>query len=371
MLAARRHALILRLARERGSVQVAELVGILGVSDVTVRRDLDQLSRAGQLEKVHGGAVLPPGAEPGAPGQTGQSGQSGHTRRGALHGEPGTDTELPVIGLLIPKSAYYFNRVVDGVRRVLREYEPEGRLLVAVSDYQSGQDLSLAMGLVDSGAQAVLLAPTDEVEWAGALGVPAVLVERRSHGPASSATSWVRTDHETGAALAVRHLHELGHRRIAVFARGDTPTSRSVLAGFEQAAEALALPECPRVVGAAMPGWPGWDPEHIDELAGRLRAAEATALLVHSDEDALALLQNGFATRFAVPREISVVAYDDEYSALTRPALTAVSPPNEAVGELAVRALLDLVRDPTAPARHVDVSPRLIVRESTGVARTL
>ncbi|NUP47074.1 MAG: DeoR/GlpR transcriptional regulator, partial [Catenulispora sp.] len=69
MLAARRHALILRLARERGSVQVAELVGILGVSDVTVRRDLDQLARAGQLEKVHGGAVLPPGAEPAPAGR--------------------------------------------------------------------------------------------------------------------------------------------------------------------------------------------------------------------------------------------------------------------------------------------------------------
>ncbi|MEY9887926.1 DNA-binding LacI/PurR family transcriptional regulator [Catenulispora sp. MAP12-49] len=355
MLAARRHALILRLARERGSVQVAELVGILGVSDVTVRRDLDQLAKAGQLEKVHGGAVLPASAEPAAP---------------ARHQEgPGSEeTGLPVIGALIPKSSYYFNRVVDGMRRVLRE--PEGRLLVAVSDYQSGQDLSLAMGLVDSGAQAVLLAPTDEVEWAGALGVPTVLVERRSYGPAAATTSWVRTDHETGAGLAVRHLHELGHRRIAMFARGETPTSRSVLSGFEQAAAALALPEMPRIIGTDLAGWPKWGAEQIDALAERLRASGATALLVHSDEDALALLQNGFATRFAVPREMSIVAYDDEFSALTRPALTAVSPPKESVGELAVRTLLDLVRDPGAPARHVDVSPRLIVRESSGVARS-
>lgn len=353
MLAARRHALILRLARERGSVQVAELVGILGVSDVTVRRDLDQLAKAGQLDKVHGGAVLPASAEPAAP---------------ARHQDLGEETELPVIGALIPKSSYYFNRVVDGMRRVLRE--PEGRLLVAVSDYQSGQDLSLAMGLVDSGAQAVLLAPADEVEWAGALGVPTVLVERRSYGPAATTTSWVRTDHETGAGLAVRHLHELGHRRIAMFARGETPTSRSVLSGFEQAAAALSLPEMPRIIGTDLAGWPKWGPEQIDALAERLRDSEATALLVHSDEDALALLQNGFATRFAVPREISIVAYDDEFSALTRPALTAVSPPKESVGELAVRTLLDLVRDPGAPARHVDVSPRLIVRESTGVARS-
>ncbi|MEZ0112207.1 DNA-binding LacI/PurR family transcriptional regulator [Catenulispora sp. EB89] len=355
MLAARRHALILRLARERGSVQVAELVGILGVSDVTVRRDLDQLAKAGQLDKVHGGAVLPASAEPAAPARPAQ--------------DPAEETDLPVVGALIPKSSYYFNRVVDGMRRVLRE--PEGRLLVAVSDYQSGQDLSLAMGLVDSGARAVLLAPTDEVEWAGALGVPTVLVERRSYGPAAATTSWVRTDHETGAGLAVRHLHELGHRRIAMFARGETPTSRSVLSGFEQASAALSLPEMPRIIGSTdLEGWPKWGPEQIDALAERLRASEATALLVHSDEDALALLQNGFATRFAVPREISIVAYDDEFSALTRPALTAVSPPKESVGELAVRTLLDLVRDPSAPARHVDVSPRLIVRESTGVARS-
>jgi DNA-binding LacI/PurR family transcriptional regulator len=46
-----------------------------------------------------------------------------------------------------------------------------------------------------------------------------------------------------------------------------------------------------------------------------------------------------------------------------------LSPPKETAGELELRTLLDLVRDPGAAAQHVDVSPRLIVRESTGVAR--
>jgi DeoR/GlpR family transcriptional regulator of sugar metabolism len=49
------------LLRERGAVRATDLVEILGVSDVTVRRDLASLARRGVLERTHGGAVLPGG----------------------------------------------------------------------------------------------------------------------------------------------------------------------------------------------------------------------------------------------------------------------------------------------------------------------
>ncbi len=45
--------------RRRGAVRVSDLAGLLGVSDMTVRRDLELLDEAGLLEKVHGGATLP------------------------------------------------------------------------------------------------------------------------------------------------------------------------------------------------------------------------------------------------------------------------------------------------------------------------
>ncbi|MFJ5229432.1 DeoR/GlpR family DNA-binding transcription regulator [Kitasatospora sp. NPDC088391] len=57
LLADQRRALILDLVRRDGAVKVAELVDQLGVSDMTVRRDLDALSRAGSVRKVYGGAV--------------------------------------------------------------------------------------------------------------------------------------------------------------------------------------------------------------------------------------------------------------------------------------------------------------------------
>lgn len=59
MLARQRQARILERVREDGAVRVADLTRELGVSDMTIRRDLEILSERGLLEKVHGGATAP------------------------------------------------------------------------------------------------------------------------------------------------------------------------------------------------------------------------------------------------------------------------------------------------------------------------
>ena len=68
MLARQRQTLILERVREDGGVRVADLARDLGVSDMTVRRDLELLHNRGLIEKVHGGATSRPGSalfEPG------------------------------------------------------------------------------------------------------------------------------------------------------------------------------------------------------------------------------------------------------------------------------------------------------------------
>ncbi len=57
-LARQRHEVIVAEVRRRGAARVSELATLLGVSDMTVRRDLDVLDEAGLLAKVHGGATL-------------------------------------------------------------------------------------------------------------------------------------------------------------------------------------------------------------------------------------------------------------------------------------------------------------------------
>ncbi|MEU1039508.1 DeoR/GlpR family DNA-binding transcription regulator [Streptomyces sp. NPDC005551] len=74
LLAEQRRALILDEVRRRGGVRVNELTRKLGVSDMTVRRDLDALARQGVVEKVHGGAVPLAEASTHEPGFEAKSG---------------------------------------------------------------------------------------------------------------------------------------------------------------------------------------------------------------------------------------------------------------------------------------------------------
>ena len=69
-LARQRQTLILERVREQGAVRVADLVQTLGVSDMTVRRDLELLQDRGLIEKVHGGAAAIEGSALFEPGFT-------------------------------------------------------------------------------------------------------------------------------------------------------------------------------------------------------------------------------------------------------------------------------------------------------------
>ncbi|ARF78057.1 DeoR/GlpR family DNA-binding transcription regulator [Kitasatospora aureofaciens] len=73
LFAAQRRALILEEIRRTGAVRVADLVTEFGVSDMTVRRDLEALTRQGAVQKVHGGAVAAGSASSFEPGFTAKS----------------------------------------------------------------------------------------------------------------------------------------------------------------------------------------------------------------------------------------------------------------------------------------------------------
>jgi DeoR/GlpR family transcriptional regulator of sugar metabolism len=75
VLARQRQTLILERVREQGAVRVADLVQALGVSDMTIRRDLEILHDRGLLEKVHGGAAAIEDSSLFEPGFTAKSTQ--------------------------------------------------------------------------------------------------------------------------------------------------------------------------------------------------------------------------------------------------------------------------------------------------------
>jgi DNA-binding LacI/PurR family transcriptional regulator len=385
-----RRAQLLDALHRQGTVRVADLVGTLGVTAVTVRRDIAQLAAEGLVQRVHGGATLVRRDDADSAGAASSRGAAADGADGASAGSRGNGTDPLVgpsddagapspdraVGMLVPSLDYYWPGVVRGAEEEARSLGM--RVVLRGSSYESDDDRPhLERLLASSGADGLLVAPNmsspraDEVvAWLAGSGVPVVLVERTATvGPHHEAVESVVTDHAHGAAMAVRHLAGLGHRRVGLVLSAKSPTARHVRAGWEQASEECGLES--GTVDARVPEQrdPEWD-RAIDAILDRCLETTTTALLVHSDPEAMAVVQRCEDRGLAVPGDLSVVAYDDEVAGFFSPALTAVRPPRTSVGRAAVSLLAARLADPDRPTHRVVISPTLRIRESSGPPRT-
>ncbi|MFD8498086.1 substrate-binding domain-containing protein [Amycolatopsis sp. NPDC059657] len=350
MLAAERHEIILSLLRQHGTVRLSDLVTRLGVSSVTVRRDVTELADRGLLARVHGGVTLvrPRSAQPDQ------------------RASPGA-----LIGMVTPSVEYYWPQVIQGAQSTVAG--AGGRLVLRASSYDAGEDRRQVGKLLERGVQALLVAPATDgrgslelVRWLGSLAVPVILVERLPPAELPTlAMDAVTTAHALGAGLAVRHLVSLGHRRVGLVTSRSSPTSRALRAGWRETIESLGHDHGPDFDVPAY-GSPGWA-EVYDEVLARCRREKVRALLVHSDREAIGLIEQARDSGLAVPGELAVVSYDDEVATVSDPPLTAVRPQKHRLGALAAElALARLAEGAERPVHRMQLWPVLVVRESCG-----
>ncbi|MGK5529605.1 LacI family DNA-binding transcriptional regulator [Streptomyces sp. URMC 129] len=348
-----RHGRVLELVRSRGSLRVADLARELGVSPVTVRRDVEALAAQGRLRRLHG-AVVWPGAE--------------------------AVRTVPVLGMVVPGPERYFAELVRGVQEAVGARD--GRLVVGLSHHDPDEDARQVARLLETGAQGLLLVPAwpdgtpppGEAKRLTATGVPTVLVDRATPpGSPLDALDSVRSDHVRGAAHAVRHLAALGHRRVALVLRDD-PTAPQVAEGYAAGIAACGLDGGPRPVTLGRDGAPAAIEKAVDRLCEDRDRHGLRAALVHDDQVALGVLQRLRQRGLRVPEDFALIAYEDGLAALADVPLTAVAPPRHAVGEAAAHLLLDRLTDPAherdpadaPPPQRMALVPRLTVRHSTG-----
>ncbi len=352
MLPAERRAKVVELIRDRGTARVHDLADALDVSAITVRRDINFLAEQGLVHRVRGGATVAGGPVPGTAPPAG---------------------ELPTVGMVVPSLDYYWPDVIKGVREA--SAEEDVRIVLRGATYEAADERRQLARLVETGAvDGLLVAPTTTgaegealVEWLRSVDLPVVLLERTPGDSYREVVESVVSDHARGAAMAVVHLAEAGHRRVGVCTTVTSPTSPHVRRGWREACERLGLPvEGTPDVRTADSRDPAW-PAALDALLDRCAATGTTALLVHSDPEAISLVQRCQERGVHVPRDLAVVTYDDEVAELCDPPLTAVRPPKAAVGRAAVALLAARLRDhdPHRPAHRVVIEPRLVVRSSS------
>jgi DNA-binding LacI/PurR family transcriptional regulator len=170
-------------------------------------------------------------------------------------------------------------------------------------------------------------------------------------------------DQMAGAAAATRHLLDLGHKTVwHVAGPIDWQEAEERIAGWKSALKAR---------NAAIPGLlrGDWTPRSGYDLGDELlKVKELTAVFVANDQMALGLLRRLHEAGREVPRDISIVGFDDiPEAAYFTPALTTVRQDFSELGRRCLQVLLERIEGEVQPTRVV-VPPELVVRDSTGVA---
>jgi LacI family transcriptional regulator len=172
----------------------------------------------------------------------------------------------------------------------------------------------------------------------------------------------LQIDDQEGAMLAMRHLLELGHRRIAYITGSENhPDAIERLAGYRKALESAGIAYDPRLVAVG-----DWHEE------GGLRATlqlldsnvKFTALFCVNDQTAYGACLGLFRRNLSVPRDVSLIGFDDLPSSQYRvPPLTSV---RQAIGELGEQSAQAILQILTGNRPRISPPPvQLVVREST------
>jgi LacI family transcriptional regulator len=197
--------------------------------------------------------------------------------------------------------------------------------------------------------------------------LPCVTVGRNTAPPDISA---VIVDEIHGTQLLLDHLASLGHRRVALISGGQRLTAgRLRHHWFLEALAANGMIVDPSDIIFA----DNYDAEDGRRCCETLlqKPVEFTAIVAVNDLVAMGCYQALSNHHLHCPRDVSVTGYNEvSYSALISPPLTTVRARSHGAGVTLAEMLIDLIEYPDAVHKHVTIVPELVVRDSTGPART-
>ncbi len=192
------------------------------------------------------------------------------------------------------------------------------------------------------------------------LDIPVVALEA-GHNASIPVAS---VDQRAGAASATRHLLSLGHETVWHLAGpADWQDAEERIVGWRSALEAAGAAVHPPLRG-------DWSPRSGYAAGAQLlETPNLTALFVGNDQMALGVLRRFHEAGREVPRDLSLVGFDDiPEAAYLTPPLTTVRQDFAKLGKRCLELLLAHIEATDQPTRSV-VPPELVVRESTAAAR--
>jgi DNA-binding LacI/PurR family transcriptional regulator len=192
-------------------------------------------------------------------------------------------------------------------------------------------------------------------------GLPIVAID---NSPRIKGIDSLQIDNRLGAGLAASHLVELGHERLAFLGPMDPPPSVEERAqGFAERAHSFGAPKPQQIQAAALT----FDAAYTAALKTfKAKGKGPTAIFCANDEMAAGVLRAAREAELKVPRDLSVVGFDDiAMSSYTDPPLTTIGVVKEHLGRRAMSLLIERIQGSKDKA-HSELAPvNLMVRGST------
>lgn len=257
----------------------------------------------------------------------------------------------------------YGSAIVSGIESYLRQRD---YFFLTVVHRHNPELLARYQNILsERGVEGIITVDTTVHE---APGLPTVAVA--GHKKVKGVTNIV-LDHDRAAVLALNHLKELSHERIA-FMKGSPMSSDSENRwdAICQVAQQLDIQIDPELIvqidtddPTPMLGYP---------FARQLleRKKPFTALFAYNDISAIGAIRALHEYGLRVPEDVSVLGFDDIPSAAFHsPSLTTVRQPLNRMGEVAAQTLLDRIEGQKEYPSEIAIEPDLVVRQSTAKAR--
>ncbi|CAN7360337.1 LacI family DNA-binding transcriptional regulator [Pseudoduganella sp. LjRoot289] len=174
----------------------------------------------------------------------------------------------------------------------------------------------------------------------------------------------VRADNFVSARDAVRHLIELGHKRIAfIGGTQNSGQSNQRLQGYMAALAEQGIQPAPQWLETG-------NFSHLSGLEAGKRLLNLrqrpTAIFAVSDMVAFGVMEAARAAGLRLPQDLSIVGYDDtEAAALTDPPLTSIRPPLQRLAEAAVQELIARIENSSEQHSCIELPSQVVIRAST------
>jgi LacI family transcriptional regulator len=257
----------------------------------------------------------------------------------------------------------YFTEVVQGIDDEV--FRNGYSLLLGDSHDDPDRELRILHDLHQRRVDGVIIAPSGDpgaaLRYVREQSIPTVLVDRM----ADAAFDQVGSENVESTALLVRHLADLGHRRIALVAGLEgLATTVERLNGYRLGLHRSGQEFVPEL---ATRGDSAAEPARR-AVAGLLALARPpTALVIGNNYMTIGALRALREARLTVPGDVALVAFDDfEWADLFTPRLTTMAQPCREMGASAVRLLFSQVTDRAWAPRSIRLAPQFVHRESCG-----